>query len=138
MIVVFLIVLCFMYFMYGLLVWLKTLYIIIRLLSGNENKYFFRLMDKLIVDSENVIAFNGSDNEFIVTIIDDHGRTYLLDIDLNRERFYLTMKTNLTDTYIFGEDLSVNENEKLRSLIEIFKVKEEQRKYFNKSKYKNI
>lgn len=130
----------FVHFIYGMMRALKTLYIVLRLTLNEKHDYFFKLMYKLYSDKNSIISINGDSGVYFIVIVDDSGRTYLIDVDLIKNKFIMTMKSIYADCIIYGDDLNDNDINKFNKLIDFFKFKENGRKFLNEfriEKYKN-
>jgi hypothetical protein len=116
---------------YGVLGYLKSIYISIRLTWKDNHDYFFSLMEKLMFKKGAIVSFKGSFGEYLITIADGDGITYFVDINLTKSKFNMRMNSKFVSCFIFGEDLIYTDIKKFNRLVELGEIKESTRKFLN-------
>jgi len=131
MIIIFLIVFVIIFLIVQVLYWItsyfNSIYLSMRLTWGDKHDYFFKLTERLLSKRDVVVSFGGN----IITIADNNGVTYFIDVDLIDAKFNMKMKSMFVECFIFGEDLNESDNTKFNRLIDLCKIKENQRKFLN-------
>jgi hypothetical protein len=94
-------------------------------------------MNRLLSKKNAIISIKGIAGEYLITIADDDGRTYFIDIVLTKSKFNMRMNSKYLSCFIFGKDLIQSDIDKFNRLVELCQIRENTRKFLNEFDVEN-